>query len=466
MKNFIKFRKSIMLFMKIILIFAMLFSFLTVWQIFYSFALFSRISNFLIVVSYLVGIVTFNRLYGGFRIGINRLHEIVYSQILAILFTNLIVYFELCLLNRRLVAVGPMLLAAALQFSIAFCGSFCANKTYFRLYPPRKIIAVFDDEASGGSLIRKMSKIPERFELSRGVSLLRYSIDEVKQLIDNYDGVIICDIDKNVKHEILRYCYSRMKRVYVLPSSSDIILGSSYHIQITDTPVLMCRNRGLTAEQRMLKRLFDITVSALGIVITSPIMLIVAVAIKICDGGPVLFKQNRVTQNGRIFNMLKFRSMIVDADKQGAKGATDNDDRITPVGRVIRPLRIDELPQLFNILFGSMSFVGPRPERIENVYEYTKAFPDFDLRHRVKAGLTGFAQIYGKYNTTPADKLKMDLMYIERYSILFDLKLLLMTIKILFMRESTEGFKESQNIVLPRSKSVTEVTESKENENE
>ena len=358
-----------------------------------------------------------------------------------------------------------MLLAVAIQLGVVFCASYCANKTYFKLYPPRKIIAVFDDETSGGSLIRKMSKMPERFELSRGVSLLRYSIDEVKQLIDDYEGVIICDVDKNVKHEILRYCYSNMKRAYVLPSSSDIMLGSSYQIQITDTPVLMCRNRGLTAEQQILKRLFDIVFSAIGIIVTSPVMLVVAAAIKICDRGPVLFKQNRVTKNGKIFNVLKFRSMIVGADKMGAKGATDNDERITPVGKIIRPLRIDELPQLFNILFGSMSFVGPRPERIENVYEYTKAFPDFDLRHRVKAGLTGFAQIYGKYNTSPEDKLKMDLMYIERYSILFDIKLILITVKILFMRESTEGFKESKNIVFQKSKSATELP-CKENENE
>ena len=171
-------------------------------------------------------------------------------------------------------------------------------------------------------------------------------------------------------------------------------------------------------------------------------MLFVALSIKLCDGGPILFKQNRITKNGEIFNVLKFRSMIVNADKYGGRTASEQDKRITAVGRVIRPLRIDELPQLFNILFGSMSFVGPRPERIENVYEYTSRYPDFNLRHRVKAGLTGYAQIYGKYNTSPEDKLKMDLMYIERYSLLMDIRLVLMTIKILFMRESTEGFKD------------------------
>jgi exopolysaccharide biosynthesis polyprenyl glycosylphosphotransferase len=208
---------------------------------------------------------------------------------------------------------------------------------------------------------------------------------------------------------------------------------------------MMCRNRGLRLEQEFIKRTLDITVAVIGIVLTSPIMLITALAIKICDGGPVFFKQNRVTKGGKIFNVLKFRSMIVDADKDGAKKAESGDDRITPVGKIIRPVRIDELPQFFNILFGDMSLVGPRPERVENVYEYTKMYPDFNLRHRVKGGLTGYAQIYGKYNTTPEDKLKMDLIYIEQYSIFLDIKLLLMTIKILFMKESTEGFDAKAN---------------------
>ncbi|MBR3961635.1 MAG: sugar transferase [Clostridia bacterium] len=442
MQVFKKFRKSIMLFLKLALTVAMLFSFLSVLEVFYSLPLFGTITSGVLLLSYLVFLITFNMLYGGYLIGINRLHEIIYSQSLAVLFTNLIVYFELCLLYRSMVAVSPILLNLLVQIGFVFIGSYCLNRVYFKLYPVRRIIAVFEDEASGGALIRKMSKIPERFKVSRGVSLLRYSVEEIKELIGDYDGVIICDIDKNIKHDILRYCYINMKRVYVLPSSSDIILGSSYPIQIIDAPVLMCRNRGLTAEQQTIKRFFDIVFSLMGIIITSPIMLIVALSIKLCDGGPILFKQNRITKNGEIFNVLKFRSMIVNADKYGGRTASEQDKRITAVGRVIRPLRIDELPQLFNILFGSMSFVGPRPERIENVYEYTSRYPDFNLRHRVKAGLTGYAQIYGKYNTSPEDKLKMDLMYIERYSLLMDIRLVLMTIKILFMRESTEGFKD------------------------
>jgi lipopolysaccharide/colanic/teichoic acid biosynthesis glycosyltransferase len=174
-------------------------------------------------------------------------------------------------------------------------------------------------------------------------------------------------------------------------------------------------------------------------------MLIAAIAIKLDDGGPIFFKQNRITRNGKIFNVLKFRSMIVDADKDGAKKAEVGDDRITKVGRIIRACRLDELPQLINVLKGDMSLVGPRPERIENVYEYSNAYPEFELRHKVKGGITGYAQLYGKYNTSPKDKLNMDLIYIETYSIIQDIKLLILTIKILFMKESTEGFDASAN---------------------
>ncbi len=457
MRFLVKFRKSIMLIVKLLMIFAMLFSFISVSQKLYSFSGYNLMGNVLIVISYIAILVTFNVLYGGFRIGIYRLHEIIYSQSLALVFTNFIIYLELCLLSRGYVPIQFVFWALVLQLGICILTVYCANTIYFRLYPARKMIAVFENEEAGYDLIEKMLKIPERFEIALGVSLKSKSVKEIKELIKDYDGVIICDVGNEEKYDILRYCYSKMKRVYVLPSSTDIIIGSSYHIQIFDTPVLMCKNRGLTVEQEGIKRLLDIIFSLVGIVASSPIMLIIAIAIKICDGGTVFFKQNRITKGGKIFNVLKFRSMVEDAEKDGAKKATDDDDRITAVGKIIRPLRLDELPQLFNILFGTMSFVGPRPERIENVYEYTKRFPDFDLRHRVKAGLTGYAQIYGKYNTSPEDKLKMDLIYIERYSLLLDIKLVLMTIKILFMKESTEGFSEEANKDVRKSNSLEEI---------
>ena len=189
----------------------------------------------------------------------------------------------------------------------------------------------------------------------------------------------------------------------------------------------------------------DIIISSLALIITSPIMLVIAVAIKLYDGGPVFFRQDRCTINGKVFSIHKFRSMIENAEKEGEVIPTTEDDkRVTPIGKFIRKTRLDELPQFIDILKGDMSVVGPRPERVEHVRQYTAEIPEFEYRLKVKGGLTGYAQIYGKYNTSAYDKLKLDLMYIQNYSILLDLKLIIMTGKIIFMKESTEGFEEKK----------------------
>lgn len=231
------------------------------------------------------------------------------------------------------------------------------------------------------------------------------------------------------------------------PKISDIIIQSSNKLHIFDTPLILCKNQGLTYEQKLFKRIFDISISLFALILLSPIMIFVAALIKFYDGGPIIFKQKRLTVDNRVFDVYKFRSMIVDAELDGkARLASQNDSRITPVGKVIRKLRLDELPQLFNILIGDMSIVGPRPERPEIAEQYIKIMPEFEYRTKVKAGLTGYAQVNGKYNTAPYDKLKLDLMYIGNYSILMDIKLILMTVKILFMPESTEGIIDGESL--------------------
>lgn len=459
MKILMKLRKSIMLFVKIMIVAAVTVGFIQIWITNYVESLFSNKGNYVVIFSYVLLFSTFSSLYGAFKIGISRIHEIIYSFSLAAVFTNAVMYLELSLIAREMVALPPMIVGIIYQIIVLALCSFCANTIYFKLYPPRRVVAIFGNDVSGFELIKKMGKISERFQVECGLNVNHTDMAHIKRQIDKYDAVVICDIDKNLQKEIMLYCYTHEKRSYMLPDITDIIISNSYNIQISDTPVLMSRNRGLTLEQRIIKRTFDIFFSAIGIIIFSPIMLICAIAIKLDDGGPVFFKQNRITINGKIFNILKFRSMIVDADKDGAKKAENDDDRITRVGRVIRACRMDELPQLFNILFGDMSLVGPRPERIENVYEYTNKYPEFELRHRVKAGLTGFAQIYGKYNTSPEDKLHMDLIYVETYSLLLDIKLLILTFKILFMRESTEGFDKDANKNVRTSESLKKESE-------
>ncbi|MBO5020082.1 MAG: exopolysaccharide biosynthesis polyprenyl glycosylphosphotransferase, partial [Clostridia bacterium] len=401
--------------------------------------------NYVVILSFVLLFTTFSSLYGAFNIGIYRIHEVFYSFSLSIIFTNFIMYLELSLIARKLVDIWPLVLGVIFQLVLVFIGSMCGNMIYFKLYAARRVVALFSNDIEGFGLIKKMSYISERFKVETGLNIEQTDMEKIKAQIDKHEAVVICDIDKNKQKEILAYCYTNQKRVYVLPDITDIAINNAYEIQIGDTPVLVSRNRGLTAEQQLIKRICDIVISAVGLIIAGPIMIICAIAIKFDDGGPVFFKQNRITKNGKIFNVIKFRSMIVDADKDGAKKAVNDDERITRVGKVIRACRMDELPQLINVLKGDMSMVGPRPERIENVYEYTNAHPEFELRHRVKGGITGYAQIYGKYNTSPEDKLNMDLIYIETYSLLKDLKLLILTFKVLFMKESTEGFEDNSS---------------------
>ena len=216
-------------------------------------------------------------------------------------------------------------------------------------------------------------------------------------------------------------------------------------LAVFDTPLVLANNSPLSISERIVKRAFDIFLSALGLIVLSPLMVLVSLAIFLYDRGPVFYRQTRYTKNGKTFKILKFRSMIPNAEKDGvARLAADKDDRITPVGKFIRACRLDELPQFFNILAGDMSFVGPRPERPEIADEYVKELPEFAFRLKVKAGLTGYAQIFGKYNTTSYDKLKLDMIYVENCSLLMDLKLFLLTLKVIFIKESTEGLEEGQ----------------------
>ena len=266
-----------------------------------------------------------------------------------------------------------------------------------------------------------------------------------EMLKDEYDGVVLWDVPAKLRNRNLKYLYAHNIRVYMMPKISDVIIKGSDPIHIFDTPILLTREYSLKVEQRFAKRIIDVVCAVILAVITSPIMLITAILVKCYDGGPVLYKQTRCTVNGKEFKIMKFRSMSVDAEKDGvARLASKNDSRITPIGKFIRKVRIDELPQLFNILIGDMSFIGPRPERPEIISQYIEDMPEFAFRMKVKAGLAGYAQVYGKYNTTPYDKLKLDLSYIENYSVWLDLKLMLLTIKILFSPDATEGVESNQ----------------------
>ena len=289
-------------------------------------------------------------------------------------------------------------------------------------------------------LKEKMNKRTDKYQIVAQISY-KEDMGFIEKEIEKYDAVLINDIPSEMRNKILKYCFEKDIRVYFTPKISDIMVKRAEELNLFDTPLYLERNLGLNLVQKAVKRFFDILISIIMLVVTSPIMIITAICIKIEDGGPVFFTQERCTINRKIFRIYKFRSMIVDAEADGvSRPAGANDERITRVGKVIRATRIDELPQLLNIVKGDMSLVGPRPERIEHVDKYCEKVPEFAYRLKVKGGLTGYAQVYGKYNTSAYDKLKLDLIYIENYSLLLDLKIVFMTLKVIFMKESTEGF--------------------------
>ena len=374
----------------------------------------------------------------GFKYGIMKMSDVLFSQWIGLFIVNMVTYFQLCLMANVMITVKPILLMTLVDFIVTAIVVYLYFLYYDRYSDASKLLMVYGNKESVG-LKLKMDTRTDSYNVKKIVSMDQ-GLDKVLEMIPNFDGVVICDVSAKERNDILKYCYMHEVETYITPKISDVIIQGGTGIHQFDTPLIMIKTTGLAPEQAFLKRLCDIVFCVIAAVVLSPLMLIVALAIKIEDGGPVFYKQARVTKDGKVFDILKFRSMIVNAEAAGVKPATDHDDRITKVGRFTRATRIDELPQIFNIIKGDMSIVGPRPERVEHVAKYTDEIPEFELRQKVKGGLTGYAQIYGKYNTSAYDKLKLDLMYIENYSFLLDVKLVLMTIRIVFKKESTEGF--------------------------
>ncbi len=396
---------------------------------------------FLVTVYFLILLVTSIAL-GASKVDKFRKSEIIFYQILAVVFANCIAYAQICLLEAVLANVFGMIYILIIQSTVIVAWTLVSTEIVRRLSPPEEMLIIYGSHLAT-EIVYKMSVMEERYKINESVNV-DVGFDEIREKIDKYKSVIICDVPARMRNDILKYCYQENKSIYVVPKISDIIVRSAAEITYFDSPILHAHSQGLTIEQRAVKRLMDITLSLFALIVFSPAFIIIALAIKLYDGGPVFYKQRRATKDLREFDILKFRSMIVDAEKDGPQPATDNDSRITPVGKVIRALRVDELPQIINILKGDMSVVGPRPERIEHVEKYSKEIPEFPCRYKVRGGLTGYAQVFGKYNTSAYNKLKMDLMYIQKYSIGLDIKLIIMTIKILFKKDSTEGFKEKK----------------------
>lgn len=398
--------------------------------------------NYYVTASFAALLLFFNRTYNAYLFGYTRIRTMAYSQFLSQLFSVVLVYVSVSIAWRKWNSPLPFVALLAVYVVLDCAMAYFGNLIYFHLNPPRKTLLIYRNARDKRRFGNTTGKPMER--LYKIVKEIKFNgtFEEIQdELDDGYEAVFVAGVNSHCRNGILKYCEENSIRGFFLPHVGDVIMQGAQHIQAFDSPVLMARRKTLRPEYRVIKRGFDIVFSAAGMIVLSPLFAITALAIKLYDHGPVFYKQTRLTRDSRLFKIVKFRSMKVDAEKDGvARLSTgEKDDRITPVGRIVRKCRLDELPQLWNILIGDMSFVGPRPERPEIAEQYYEKMPDFKLRLQVKAGLTGYAQVYGKYNTDPYEKLEFDLLYINQMSILTDLRLLFATAGILFVGESTTG---------------------------
>lgn len=407
--------------------------------------------------------ICFIKIYGGFAVGIKKSKEITYSVFLASVVTDFLTWIFLIIMSAELITdrrfnifemIPPLVVTIFVQYVIIFAFTRFGNFVFFKINDPKTVVVVYDSEDSLQSYISKIGKYKKQWTVK---SVVHYKSDDLYSVISEHETVFMFDVPHGIRGPIIEYCYANNKNIYLSPDVADVIVKYSKQEILDDTTIFSASLRELTTEQKFIKRAVDIIVSGIGLIIASPIMLVEAVLIKSYDKGPAFFKQERMTKDGKKFNVLKFRTMIVDAEKDNvAVLSSKNDSRITPVGKVLRATRLDELPQLLNIFLGDMSFVGPRPERESIAEEYLKTLPQFEYRLKVKAGLTGLAQIMGKYNTTPKDKLTMDLVYIEQYSIWLDFKILLQTLRIIFKSDSTEGFDQTDKVEFVKHEEISD----------
>lgn len=400
--------------------------------------------NFIIILLFFVLYIAYAKIYEGFNIALNRISENVGSQALALFISDFIMYIITLLLYREIPSFIPVLICFIIQLFVSVAWSYLIHIWYFYAFPAKDTGIVYGSREGIENLISSYG-LEKRFKVTK-IESIETVLADPSVFFDKIENVFFSGIHSHERNILLKICVEKNIKVYVIPRVGDAIMSGAKKLHMFHLPMLQVGRYNPSPEYLFVKRVFDIAISLIALVILSPIMLVTAIAIKITDHGPVFYKQCRLTKNGKKFDVLKFRSMRVDAEKDGvARLSTGvNDDRITPVGKFIRKCRIDELPQLLNILSGSMSIVGPRPERPEIAEQYEQELPEFSLRLQAKAGLTGYAQVYGKYNTIPYDKLMMDLMYIANPKFSEDLKIMFATVKILFVADSTEGVEEGK----------------------
>lgn len=383
-------------------------------------------------------------LYGGYAIGRQHSKPIVNNLMIATVLTDVVTYMQLSIMNTnerfnqtfRLANPWCLVCCIVLQLLAIILFTYGGNHLYFRTNPPQRSLIITSSQMSLDKVVMKLIRYRRQYRIQ---TVLDYNNPQIEQTILQHETVFLYDVPIEMRTQLIEFCFDHQINAYYNLDLADVIALGAQHTLFEDESFLSAPIKNLSFEQALVKRAMDLIVSICAVVCTSPIMLLCAIAIKLEDGGKVLFYQQRCTINGKIFKVYKFRTMS-EHDNNDQQSATQNDQRITKVGALLRKYRIDELPQFFNIIKGEMSLVGPRPEMLANVYRYSRELPEFEYRLRAKAGLTGMAQVYGKYNTSPKDKLVLDLLYIQKYRVFSDIKLLFLTLIVFFKSDSTEGF--------------------------
>ncbi|MBR3598799.1 MAG: exopolysaccharide biosynthesis polyprenyl glycosylphosphotransferase, partial [Lachnospiraceae bacterium] len=408
----------------------------------------SRTSG-VVLATYFIMSYMFANIYGRYDIGKRKSKPIMHSLILTFVFTDILSMLMLSVMNTNernnktfeLEQPGLLLVIFLIQFVIILIFVYGGNKLYFTIFDPEDCIIITSSQRSLNEVIRGIRKYKLQYKICK---IADYRDDKLKEYINEHDTVFIYDVPIRERTSIVEYCYQNMKNVFFNPDMHDVIETNAKHIILDDVSMLGNYTKGLTLEQKFIKRVSDVIISTIALFVTSPILLVASIAIKLEDGGSIIFKQNRATRGGKIFSVYKLRTMKEDVENYSV---IENDERVTKVGKFLRKYRIDEIPQFINVLKGDMSVVGPRPEMLANIFNYTSVLPEFEYRLRVKAGITGYAQIAGKYNTSPKDKLILDLMYIEEYSLWLDIKLLFQTALVILKKDSTEAFKKEEEFI-------------------
>ena len=430
-------------------------AFLVTWIVYYqsrNYIPFYFWGNWVIVIVFLIIYWQCARAYDVFQVYNLRIQELAYSQMIACLITDVIMYFIMCILGRGFLNFVPILILLAAQGGIAVVWAFWSHRWYFDRYKPLKTIIIHGPTTREIDKRFKTADMAVRFDV-RDITNVEKVEGDLKVLRD-YEVVFLKGIQSELRDEIIKYCLDHDIVAYVIPFTGDLLMSGAQKVNLYNLPLLKVDRYNPAPEYLFFKRFLDIIFSAVGLVVASPLMIVIAIIIRASDGGDVFYRQVRLTKNAKRFTIVKFRSMVMGAEEEtGPTLSTGEDDeRVTKFGHFLRRSRFDELPQLVNILKGEMSFVGPRPERPELAEEYKEELPDYELRLQVRAGLTGYAQVHGKYNTTPKDKLLLDLMYISKPNLAEDAKIVFNTVKTIFLKEKTEGVEEGRTTAIPRSK--------------